>query len=305
MPPVSTAPEPDLPNAAGPLSGAVIEVLSGRPPRHLLNRIDAPLGDADPYGLDLQLALGVCYELHHRGFRGVDPRWEWNPGLLHLRGALEERFEDALLRDVGELESSATARADLAALTVAPGDGAGLSTFLRDEGTWDQVREYFVHRSIQHLRQADSPNDAPQRSYAELLSAASLKPGYLAYVNHVTAESFTVVNLASLLGLHRVRRGAAAGRVAATEATSTVEADHLVLALQRLQAPLRCVRFFDEAAGRGTGHDLVGQLLAREPRLDRDVVFGIRAQRLVEERLAAHLTKSWVSGHSSLRRPIF
>ena len=29
------------------------------------------MGDLDPYGLDLQLALYVCYELHYRGFAGV------------------------------------------------------------------------------------------------------------------------------------------------------------------------------------------------------------------------------------------
>ena len=49
--------------------------------------------------------------------------------------------------------------------------------------------------------------------------------------------------------------------------------------------------------------DVVGDLLAREPQLDRDVVFGIRARDLVEERLAGHMMKSWVSGRSSLRRP--
>jgi hypothetical protein len=48
--------------------------------------------------------------------------------------------------------------------------------------------------------------------------------------------------------------------------------------------------------------DVVGDLVAREPHLDRDVVFGIRARDLVEERLAAHMMKSWVSGRSSLRR---
>jgi len=44
------------------------------------------LAGADPYGLDLQLALHVCYELHYRGFAQVDDRWEWDGGLLHLRG---------------------------------------------------------------------------------------------------------------------------------------------------------------------------------------------------------------------------
>ena len=50
--------------------------------------------------------------------------------------------------------------------------------------------------------------------------------------------------------------------------------------------------------------DVVGGLLAGEPHLDRDVVFGMRARDLVEERLAAHMMKSWVSGRTSLRRPL-
>ena len=37
-----------------------------------------------------------CYELHYRGFPGVDDAWEWEPSLLALRGGLERQFEDAL-----------------------------------------------------------------------------------------------------------------------------------------------------------------------------------------------------------------
>ena len=43
----------------------------------------------------------------------------------------------------------------MAALSVEPVDGEGLSYFLRDEGTWEQMREYFVHRSIYHFKEAD------------------------------------------------------------------------------------------------------------------------------------------------------
>ena len=51
---------------------------------------------ADPFGEDVQLALHVCYELHYRGFAGVDPGWEWEPGLLRLRAALEGVFLAAI-----------------------------------------------------------------------------------------------------------------------------------------------------------------------------------------------------------------
>jgi hypothetical protein len=51
-------------------------------------------------------------------------------------------------------------------------------------------------------------------------------------------------------------------------------------------------------------HDVVGDLVACEPNLDRDVVFGIRAHAVVEKRLADNLMASWKLGHSSLRRPL-
>ena len=49
--------------------------------------------------------------------------------------------------------------------------------------------------------------------------------------------------------------------------------------------------------------DVVGDLVAREPHLDRDVVFGIRARDVVEDRLATHVMACWRAGRSSLRRP--
>ncbi|BBZ30787.1 hypothetical protein MMAD_50820 [Mycolicibacterium madagascariense] len=327
---------PSLPTAVGPLSAAVLDTITGRPSRRGLYRIDAPLGDSDPYGLDLQLALHVCYELHYRGFDGVDTRWEWNPALLHLRAALEDRFEEALVREVGEIGPDETAAAEMAALSIEPVDGQGLSYHLRDEGTWEQMLEYFVHRSIYHLKEADPHawliprltghakaafvavefdeygaghgDRLHQRLFCDLLGAAHLDDGYLAYLDHVPAESLTVVNLMSMFGLHRGWRGAAVGHFASTEITSPPGSHRLVQALQRLGAPAACVRFYAEHVEADAVHeqvvrtDVVGDLLANEPQLDRDVVFGIRARDLVEERLADHMTDSWAAGRSSLRR---
>ena len=61
--------EPALPRAVGPLSATVLDALRrGRPALHA-RPIDVPVSDADPYGLDLQLALYACYEL------GMQRRW--------------------------------------------------------------------------------------------------------------------------------------------------------------------------------------------------------------------------------------
>jgi hypothetical protein len=49
----------------GLLSMAVINVLTERAPRFRLDRIEASIGDTDPFGIDLQLSLSVCCTCAH------------------------------------------------------------------------------------------------------------------------------------------------------------------------------------------------------------------------------------------------
>ena len=72
----------------------VVEALT-HPAVDTVPRDPAP-GEIDPFGSDLQLALTVCYELHYRGFAGVDPEWEWHPDLLRLRSGMERTLLSAL-----------------------------------------------------------------------------------------------------------------------------------------------------------------------------------------------------------------
>jgi Iron-containing redox enzyme len=334
----STSVEPALPQPIGPLSSAVIDTLQrGRAALHA-RPIDVPLCEADPYGLDLQLALAVCYELHYRGFAGVNPRWEWNPALLHVRGRLEDAFLSAVRHDVGEIGPDQTAADTMDTLSVEPVDGTGPSYYLRDTGTWEQMREYFVHRSLYHLKEADPHAFAiprligqakasfvavefdeygggrgarvHQQLFADLMDAAGLDSTYLGYLDDVPADALASVNLMSLFGLHRALRGAAIGHFASTEITSSPGARRLAEALQRMGAPEPCVDFYREHIEADAVHeqvvrtDVVGDLVAREPRLDRDVVFGIRARDVVEDRLATHVMDCWQAGRSSLRRPL-
>jgi hypothetical protein len=75
-------------------------------------------------------------------------------------------------------------------------------------------------------------------------------------------------------------------------------------------APEPCISFYREHIVADAVHeqvvrtDVVGDLVAREPHLDRDVVFGIKARDVVEDRVAAHVMACWKSGRSSLRRPL-
>jgi hypothetical protein len=334
----STSVEPKLPRAVGPLSSAVIDTLQRSRPALHSRPIDVPVCEADPYGLDLQLALYVCYELHYRGFAGVNPKWEWNPALLHARGRLEEAFLSAVHQDVGEIGTDETAADEMDRLSIEPIDGEGPSYYLRDKGTWEQMREYFVHRSLYHLKEADPHAFAiprligqakasfvavefdeygggrgaqiHQQLFADLMDAAGLDSTYLAYIGDVPADALASVNLMSLFGLHRDLRGAAIGHFASTEITSSPGSRRLAEALERMGAPRPCVDFYLEHVEADAVHehvvrtDVVGDLIAREPRLERDVVFGIRARNVVEDRLAAHLMDCWTAGRSSLRRPL-
>jgi Iron-containing redox enzyme len=329
---------PVLPPAHGPLSIAVRRALTGRPGHDHLARLGASARDSDPYGLDLQLALCMCYELHYRGFAGVDPTWEWNPALLQLRAELERVFLAGVRRDVGPIEPGRTSAAEMDSLSVEPPDGTGPSYYLRDTGNWQQMREYFVHRSVYHLKEGDphawaiprlmgtakaafvavefdeyGAGQGPrlhQQLFADLLAAAGLDWTYLGYLDAVPAESLAMVNLMSLFGLHRSLRGAAIGHFASTEISSPPGSRRMVQALRKMGAPSACVGFYAEHVEADAVHeqvvriDVVGDLVAREPQLDSDVVFGMRAHAAVENRLADKLMASWRRGQTSLRRPL-
>ena len=73
-----------------------------------------------------------------------------------LRAAAEERFEAALRSLVAAhppVPADAVPRA-LAAL-VAADDGPPLAAFLQRHATLEQFREFVVHRSVYHLKEAD------------------------------------------------------------------------------------------------------------------------------------------------------
>lgn len=328
-------PAPALPVPRGPLSAAVVSALATGPanppeplPAHDVERID-------PYGEDLTLALHTCYELHYRGFAGVDPLWEWDPELLRFRAVLERVFLSALRSDTGGGDDVTGA---LDALLVEPVPGDGVSHFLRDSAGWGQVREYFAHRSVYHLKEADPhawviprlqgqakaslvavefdefgggrAENAHSQMFADLLAGAGLSAAYLHYADDVPAPALAIVNLMSMFGLHRRLRGALVGHFAAAEISTAPSAQRIAQALDRLGADPACVLFFTEHIEADAVHeqvlrrDVIGDLLRREPELAGDVVFGIAATELLEGRLAAHLLTAWRTGTTSLRRPL-
>ncbi|MFF3564767.1 iron-containing redox enzyme family protein [Streptomyces sp. NPDC002574] len=330
--------EPAAPAARGPLSAAVLDALTAGPPAAPLPDPGAAVERAHPYGEDLHLALHVCYELHYRGLAGVDPAWEWDPSLLRLRAGMEAVFESALRADTAGADDRPALEAELDALLTEPVDGHGVSHHLRDDGTWQQMREYFVHRSVYQLKEADPQawviprltgrakaalvaveydefgsgraERVHAQLFADLLRDADLDPAYGHYVDSVPAVTLATVNLMSHLGLHRRLRGALVGHFAAGEISTAPSARRMVRALDRLgDGGPACRHFYSEHIEADAVHeqvmrrDVVGDLLAREPALTPDAVFGVRATGLLEQRLEDHLLSAWRSGRSSLRDP--
>ncbi|MET9872591.1 iron-containing redox enzyme family protein [Streptomyces sp. NPDC006386] len=323
--------EPRLPTPRGPLSRGVEAYLrgAGRLPR--LEEV----ARAEVYGEDLQLALYLCYELHYRGFAGVSTDREWDPDLLRVRAALEQRFLSALRSDAPVHDSVDEALADL---LVEPVDGTGVSHFLRDEGELWHLREYAAQRSLYHLKEADPhawvlprlwgrakaamaavefdewgggrADRVHARLFADLMTDLGLDTTYGRYLDAASAEALVTVNMMSLFGLHRALRGALVGHFAAVEITSSPGSRRLAEAMRRTGAGPAAEHFYDEHVEADAvheqvvRHDVIGGLLEQEPHLAPDVAFGIDATEFVEERFGARLLADWGASRSSLHAPL-
>jgi hypothetical protein len=316
---------PSPPRPRGPLSEAVVGALKDGmliPPR-------TDPRTADPYGEDLQLALYTCYELHYQGFAGVDPGWEWEPELLRLRGAMERRFLAALRAGLPGGDDVAAA---LDGLLTEPSGRGDVTGHLRDDGELWQVREYLAHRSVYQLKEADPqawviPRLAGQakaslvaveydefgggraprmhsRLFADLLVEAGLDPTYGHYLDAAPAATLATVTMMSLFGLHRSLRGALVGHFAAAEIGTPPSARRMASALERFGLDPAFYTEHIEADAvheQVLRHDVIGDLLDREPYLAADVVLGIQATEALEARLGVHILDHWRTGRSSLR----
>ena len=320
-----------MPSARGPISEALLEALVGARPA---DSLPVPPPDVEPFGDDLQLALHLSYELHYRSLAGVDDALEWDPDLLRLRALLERPFREALRR---ETSGSDDVEAALAPLLLEPVTGTGPSWHLAGQGERWQLREYVAHRSVYHLKEADPQAFVVPRLegqakaamvsvqhdeygagrvgrmhatlFAAMMRELDLDDRYGAYVDLAPAATLAPVNLMSLLGLHRSSRGAAVGQMVMIEVTSSPGSRRLSSAFDRLSGGSAGQVFYDEHVEADAVHEQVlraglRDLLRREPHLAADVVLGIEAGLLLEDRFAEHVLGAWSTGAGSLRRPI-
>src|SRR5690242_4595077 len=148
---------PGLPAPRGTLTEALIDALRESGPSHGTPGLPAELAEGGVLGEDFQLALYVLYELHYRGFDDVDERWEWQPGLVALRSALERDFEATLREGVPSADEPAepvTLGQTIMELIEAD-DGPPLSAHMESHADLDQFREFMIHRSAYQLKEAD------------------------------------------------------------------------------------------------------------------------------------------------------
>ncbi|MFE7616992.1 iron-containing redox enzyme family protein [Streptomyces sp. NPDC057496] len=321
-----------LPEPRGPVTEALFAALAGEPGPFPAPRVAVgdPLTDDD-----LQLALYVCYELHYRGFSGVDDRWEWQPASLDLRGRLEREFE-AALRDRFAVPDGLGDREVVAALThMANQPGPPLTRYLREAATLEEMRDYLVHRSAYQLKEADPHAWAIPRMtgkakaallevefdeygsgraerihavlYRNTMDALGLDSRYGTYVDAIPGLVLATVNIVSMFGMHRRLRAAVAGQLAVSEMTSALANKNVGDGLRRLGLGDSATDFFDEHVIADSVHDmialhdLVGGLLRQDPTASAEVLFGAAAWTGIDAMSADHLLGCWRKGEPSLR----
>jgi hypothetical protein len=334
-------PRPALPGARGPLSETLVDLLREVPLSHSDSHLlpTLPAGNDGVLGEDFQLSLYLLYELHYRGFRDVDERWEWEPLLLGLRASLEADFEAALRELVAREDRIEPSRVGETIMAlVAEDDGPQLSAYMERSASLEQFREFVIHRSAYQLKEADPHSWAiprlvgpakaalvevqadeygggrPERVHAALFAKAmralDLDSSYGAYLERIPAVTLATVNLMSLFGLHRRLRGAIVGHLAAFETTSPVPNGRYAKGLRRLGLGDDALDFFDEHVEADSVHeniavyDMAQALALSEPALAKDILFGVRALLHLDGRFAGHLLGCWKSDETSLMRPV-
>jgi hypothetical protein len=151
----------------------------------------------------------------------------------------------------------------------------------------------------------------PARMHSELFAGMmrdlGLDAGYGALWDDAPAVAFTSVNTMSLFGLHRRWRGAALGHLACVEMTSSEPSRRYSSGLRRLGFDESTTVFYDEHVEADAVHeqiasvDMCGSLVAGEPHLAVDVLFGAACALALDGVTARHLLGAWEAGRSGLR----
>jgi len=335
-----------LPTPRGPLSTALGTALrlpaDGAELEELGTATQQALADCDDvlFDEDLQLALFMFYELHYRGFDGVDEAWEWEPGLIALRRQLEARFEERLREAAGpapQVEPRAEAVAEKLFELAADDSGPSVSKYVARHASLEQAREFLIHKSVYQLKEADPHTWAiPRLSarskaamveiqtdeygnghlgrmhselFARTMEGSGLEGVFGAYIDQIPAITLASVNMMSLFGLQRRLRGAITGHLAIYEMTSSIPNAAYARGFRRLGFESPVTDYFDEHVEADAvheqiaGRDLAGGLIEQDPQLAADVFFGAQAAAAVDALVGKWQLDAWENKKSSLRQP--
>lgn len=277
---------------------------------------------------DLQIALFMLYELHYQGFHDAIPSMEWNPELLAIRGELEQLLLEHLREQVPTpyVPSDRDFAEFLFAMAAAP-SRPSLSDYLARKATLDEFKEFVVHRSAYHLKEADPytwtiprlsgktksglveiqadeyGGGRLERMHSELfrrmMRELDLNDTYGYYIDELPAISLAGPNVTTMFGLHRELRGASVGHFAALEMTSSIPNRKYGNGLRRLGFNTDATWFFDEHVEADAVHEQLAVRnvcvpLANESANDRDnVLFGVASYLHLESRFGNALMDSW------------
>ncbi|MCK2022531.1 iron-containing redox enzyme family protein [Microbacterium sp. kSW2-24] len=329
-----------LPSPRGPLGDAVRKRLTGEADAVTVRSAQAAVAEASDllHDDDVQLALFLLYASAYGSLPGLDPRLEWDPELIAVRGVLEAAFEQRL-RDVVPIPEMPEPTVDAVGRALfalaADDDGPSLSRYLARKATPEQAREFFLQRSVYTLREADPHSWAiprltgrakaalveiqsdeygggrPERVHAEIFAAAmrgaDLDDTYGTYVDDVPAITLASHNMMSMFGLNRRLVGAIVGHLAAFEMTSSIPNKLYADGLRRLGYGEDVTDYFDEHVEADAVHeqiaarDLAGGLAEDRPDLLPDIMFGAAACLAVDGWVGEHILEAWSRDESSLR----
>lgn len=325
-----------LPRARGPMSRTIVDRLRQDPDDDVA-AVPAPGHSGLPvlHDEDLQLTLWICYELSYRGFDGVDAEWEHSPFVDALRRRLERQWVAGLRELVSPCRVDPDGVPEALNELVRADEGPPLAKFLQRQASLTQFREFVLHRSVYHLKEADPHSWAIprlrgaakvalleiqadeygqgrlERMHSELFRATmlglGLDDGYGRYVDDVPAVTLAVSNLMSLFGFHRRWLGATLGHLAAFEMTSSLPNRRYGNGLRRLGGDAAATRFYDEHVEADAvheqiaAHDLCGTFARENPSAAADVLFGAACGLAVEAEFGRTLLACWEGGRSSLR----
>ena len=234
----------DLPLARGPNSEAVIAKLMGSADSIDLVVPNDTLGDDD-----FHLALYVCYELSYQGFSVGDNGSEWDTDLIRFRLQAEAVFESSVRAAASAPDTIGTSVPEILR-EGAPGAPSDLARYLAHDATLQRFREFVIHRSSYHLKEADphtwviprlagrakaalveiqadeygGGDEARMHAtlFSDMMRELGLDPTYGRYLDLLPGSTLATVNLMSMFGLNRRLRGAAVGHLAAFELGSSI-----------------------------------------------------------------------------------